>query len=145
MSRGKEWLQMNFYSTCYESKQFPETCYNSNIYHMLWLFSHSVMPTLLWPCRLQPSSSLVHRTFQARILEWVAISFSRASSWPRDQTQISFIGRWILYYWFTWEAHLTVLGCLWLDVFPKLITAIIVVFHEHRWLDCEFQKHCQWT
>ena len=23
MSRGKEWLQMNFYSTCYESKQFP--------------------------------------------------------------------------------------------------------------------------
>ena len=35
-------------------------------------------------CKL-PSSS-VHRVLQARILEWVAISFSRGSSWPRDQT-----------------------------------------------------------
>ena len=33
---------------------------------------------------------------QARILEWVAISFSRGSSWPRDQTHISCIGKWIL-------------------------------------------------
>ena len=36
-----------------------------------------------------PGSS-VHRIFQARILEWVAISFSRGSSRPRDQTQISY-------------------------------------------------------
>ena len=34
-----------------------------------------------------PSSS-VHGVSQARILEWVAISFSRGSSWPRDQTLI---------------------------------------------------------
>ena len=34
---------------------------------------------------------------QARILEWVAISFSRGSSRPRVQTHISCIGRWILY------------------------------------------------
>ena len=33
----------------------------------------------------QPGSS-VHVIFQARILEWVAISFSRGSSWPRDRT-----------------------------------------------------------
>ena len=33
----------------------------------------------------------VHGIFQARVLEWVAISFSRGSSWPRDQTQISCI------------------------------------------------------
>ena len=33
----------------------------------------------------------VHGIFQARVLEWVAISFSRVSSWPRDQTQISCI------------------------------------------------------
>ena len=31
----------------------------------------------------------VHGIFQARILEWAAISFSRGSSWPRDQTQVS--------------------------------------------------------
>ena len=38
--------------------------------------------------------------FQARILEHVAISFSRGSSLPRDQTQLSCIsctGRWVLY------------------------------------------------
>ena len=34
-----------------------------------------------------PSSS-VHEIFQARILEWVVISFSRVSSQPRDQTQV---------------------------------------------------------
>ena len=35
-------------------------------------------------CRLPASS--IHRIFQARILEWVAISFSRGSSRPRDHT-----------------------------------------------------------
>ena len=39
----------------------------------------------------------VHEISQARILEWVAIFFSRGSSHPRNQTCISFIGRWILY------------------------------------------------
>ena len=38
-------------------------------------------------CSLQVSS--VHGIFQARILEWVAISFSRGSSPPRDQTRVS--------------------------------------------------------
>ena len=45
-------------------------------------------PTL-WP-RSLPGSS-VHGIFQARILEWVAISFSRQSSQPRDQTLVSHI------------------------------------------------------
>jgi len=43
---------------------------------------------------------------QARILEWVAIFYSRGSSWPRDQTQVSYvscIGRQILYHCTTWE------------------------------------------
>ena len=48
-------------------------------------------PTLcdLMDCSLPGSS--VHRIFQARVLEWVAISFSRRSSRPRDWTQISHI------------------------------------------------------
>ena len=37
----------------------------------------------------------VHGISQARILEWVSISFSRGSSWPRDKTCVSCIGRWI--------------------------------------------------
>ena len=39
-------------------------------------------------CNLPGSS--VHGILQARILEWVAISYFRGSSWPRDQTQISY-------------------------------------------------------
>ena len=36
----------------------------------------------------------VHGILQARILEWVAISFSRGTSWPRDRTWVSlFMGR----------------------------------------------------
>ena len=38
----------------------------------------------------QPGSS-IHRIFQVRVLEWVAISFSRGSSQPRDRTQVSCI------------------------------------------------------
>ena len=41
-------------------------------------------------------SGSVHGILQARILEWVAISFSRGSSQPRDQTQVSYIGRQVL-------------------------------------------------
>ena len=33
---------------------------------------------------------------QARILERIAISFSRGPSQPKDQTRVSFFGRWIL-------------------------------------------------
>ena len=44
---------------------------------------------------LQPHT--VHGILQDRILEWVAIPFSRGSSQPRDQTQVFHIARWILY------------------------------------------------
>ena len=37
------------------------------------------------------SASSDHEIFQARILEWIAISFSRGSSQPRDWTQVSCI------------------------------------------------------
>ena len=54
-------------------------------------------------CRLPDSS--VHTILQARILEWVAISFSRGSSPPRGWTHISCFVRWFLYHWATREAH----------------------------------------
>ena len=41
--------------------------------------------------RISPGSS-VHGISQVRILEWVAISLSRGSSLPRDQTHISCLG-----------------------------------------------------
>ena len=45
-------------------------------------------PTLCNPMDCSPPGSSVHEIFQTRILEWVAISFSRGSSQPRDQTQV---------------------------------------------------------
>ena len=48
-----------------------------------------------------PQVPLSMEFFQARILEWVAIPFSRGSAWPRDWTRvccISCIGRWVLYH-----------------------------------------------
>ena len=51
--------------------------------------SHSVTSTLYDPMDWSPPGSSVHGIFQARILEWVAISSSRASSQPRDRTCVS--------------------------------------------------------
>ena len=48
-------------------------------------------PTLCDPMDHSQPDSSVHGIFQARILDWVAISCSRASSWPRDWTQASLI------------------------------------------------------
>ena len=55
-------------------------------------------PTLCNPMHYSPPRSSVHGIFQARILEWVAISSSRGSSWPRDWTHVSRTSRQILYH-----------------------------------------------
>ena len=46
-------------------------------------------PSLCDPMNCSLPGSSVHGIFQARILEWDAISFSKVSSQPRDQTQVS--------------------------------------------------------
>ena len=56
---------------------------------MKWSEVAQLSPTLCDPMDCSPPGSSVHGILQARILEWVAISFSRGSSWPRDQTQVS--------------------------------------------------------
>ena len=43
------------------------------------------------PMDCNPPGSFVHGILQARILEWIAIPFSRGSSWPRDQARVSCI------------------------------------------------------
>ena len=47
--------------------------------------------TLCDPVDCSPPGSSIHEILQARILEWVAISFSRGSSRPKDRTQVSCI------------------------------------------------------
>ena len=75
----------------------------AEIYLMMLLFRcYGVSDCDPMDCSLPGAS--VHGILQARILEWVAISFSRVSSWPRDRICISCIGRQVLYLWATGEA-----------------------------------------
>ena len=57
-------------------------------------------------CNAIPGSS-VHGVLQARILEWVAISFSRGSSQRRDRTRVSCISGRFFTNWATREAYLS--------------------------------------
>ena len=77
------------------------------------LLSHVLL--FVAPCDCSQPGSSAHGIFQARVLEWVAVSFSRGSSQLRDQTLIScvsYIGRWICFFFFfffttsaTYKAH----------------------------------------
>ena len=87
--RSKSWLVVNYWLTslcccCYSVTQ---SCL-----------------TLCDPMDCSPPGSSVHGISQARILGWVALSSSRESSRPRDQTHVSCIGRQILHLWATREA-----------------------------------------
>ena len=55
----------------------------------LCMLSSSIMSYSLWPYGPNPPGSSVHGIFRVRILECVAINFSRGSSRPRNQTHIS--------------------------------------------------------
>ena len=61
-------------------------------------------PTLCNPIDCSLPGFSIHGVFQARVLEWVAFSFSRGSSWPRDQTQVSCIVGRRFTLWATREA-----------------------------------------
>ena len=61
------------------------------IIHKSGNVSCSLVSDSMWPMDHSPPGSSVHGILQARILGWVAIPFSRGSSWRRDQTQVSYI------------------------------------------------------
>ena len=59
--------------------------------HILTYCMCVLSPALCDPMDRSLSGSSVHGILQAKILEWVAISYSRGSSWPRDWTHISWV------------------------------------------------------
>ena len=61
-------------------------------------------PTLCDPLDSKLPGSSVHGIFQARVLEWVAIFFSRGSSQPSDRTQVSRLAGRHFTVWATREA-----------------------------------------
>ena len=70
--------------------------------------------TLCDPMDSSPPGSSIHGIFQATVLDWVAISFSRGSSRPKDQTQVSHIAGRCFTVWATKEAQifLYLFGCI---------------------------------
>ena len=99
------WLQLAFYmilwysenqhnkyfDPCFSFEYLQESCVlcqHTWNYVPVLNFAQSCL-ILCNPMDHSPPSSSVHRTFQARILEWVAISYSRGYSRPRDRTCIS--------------------------------------------------------
>ena len=76
--------------------------------HILCVYITQSYPTVCDPMDCSPSDSSVHGILQARTLERVAISFSRGSSWPRDQTQVSCIAGRFFPVWATREPGSTI-------------------------------------
>ena len=100
-------------------------------------------------CSLPGSSA--HGILQARTLEWVAILFSRRSSQPRDQTQVSLIAGRFSTVWATREAlerwsklsdYLTLLEAGSLRAGCQYIQMLVgTVFPAERWVP----SHCVFT
>ena len=89
----------------------------------------------LWLHGLNSPGSSVHGISQARILKWVTISFSRGSSWARDRTHTSRIGRQILHLWATREATLLCHG-LFLSLISTQYVPPVKAFwtrRKHYW------------
>ena len=66
-------------------------------------------PTICDPMDCSPSGSSVHGIPQARILEWIAIPFSRGISQPRDRTKVSCITGRFFTVWATGKSYSTCL------------------------------------
>ena len=94
-------------------------------------------PTLCDPINGRPPGSPVPGILQSRTLEWVAMPFSRGSSWPRDWTCVccvSCIGRRVLYH----EKHLSNL--------PMALPLLPILFQRcfiFKWFSvCIFNSLC---
>ena len=89
-------------------------------------------PTLCDSGHCSPQGSSVHGILQARILEWVAISFSRGSSQPRDWTQVSCIAGRPFNLWATREESILKSRDITLPTKVHRVKAIFfpVVIHE---------------
>ena len=89
-------------------------------YQVKWSEVAQSCPTLCDPMDCSLPGFSVHGIFQARVLEWVAISFSRESSWLRDWTHVSCIAGRSFTLWATREAlqfsSVQSLSHIWLSV-----------------------------
>ena len=99
------------------------------------LLSPSWLLVTLGDC--SPPASSVHGIFHTRLLEWVAISCSSGSSWPRDRTCVPWIGRKILYCWATEEGFWLQTGTKGLFVEMQLFNIMIMEACKRNAYSCQ--------
>ena len=88
------------------------------------------------PMDYSPPGSSVREIFQARLLEWVAISFSRGSFQPRDWTQVSWTAGRFFTDWATREA----IYCVYVHI-KQCIYVKLIHFAVHL----KLTQHCKST
>ena len=101
-------LWFYIFNVYYPVKSLKVTSQMKLPFKVMCVLCAQLCPALWDPMNCSPPDSSVHGVFQARVLEWVAISYSRGSSWSKDQTRVSCvsrIGRKILYLCTTCEAQ----------------------------------------
>ena len=114
---------MEYYASVRQNEEVICVVVVESLSH-IWLFE---MPM---DCSLPGSS--VQGILQARILEWVAISSSRGSSWPRDWTWVSCIADGFFTIWTTREAPLLTMLASWAEEMWKCNSALKII---EKWLN----------
>ena len=116
--------------------------------HCFWAISWTVYmkvlvalscATLCNPMDYSPPGSSVHGTLHARILEWVAISFSKGSSKPRDRTQVSCTAGRLFTIWATGGSALYIYACKYVSVH------MFLSMHKHFHLYLLLYSYTFWT
>ena len=106
---------MNFYHE--RDVMFIMRVYNDeylNLYLCVYIFAHALSClTLCDPMDSSPLGSSVQGIFKVRILEWVAISYSRGSSQLRDQTHVSYISCVVSCHWGLRHLGNSLLRCIY--------------------------------
>ena len=139
------WVYISFSHLPFASLLFSAICKASSEYHFAFLhfffLKWSEVKSLScvrlcdpMDCSLPGSS--VHGIFQAVVLEWIAISFSRGSSQPRDRTQVFRIVDRRFTDWATREVHHLPYNCY--DP-PSIVLQALCLSDPIPWI-CHF--HC---
>ena len=123
---GKDILGSGWEERLFSASLWEATGPGSVLWGHVYVLVIQSCPTLCDCLDCSPPCFSVHGILQARILEWIAIPFSRGSSWPRNGTPASCIkGRF-----FTAQATREVPFALWISILPLSLPSFLSPFHS---------------
>ena len=129
MDRGAWWTTYSPWGRKESNTTEQLTERNSNVYAiLLLLFVSKLCPIVCDPMDYSPLGPSDRGISQTRILQWVVNSFSKGSSWLRQQTLascVSFNGRQIIHCWATRKALYVTSIYIWMHSISSLISSSI--------------------